>query len=370
VEVEQDWMELSLPLPRGVPRRRLAARMGRLARVLARLSASRLAMRLAIAALILTPLLGGGWLWLRNSSLVSVGHVHITGVHGAESIQIRRALDGAATRMTTMNFNAGALRSAVAQFAVVASVHVTTSFPHAVSISVVERPPVAALSGAAGRTAVAGDGTVLGPALLTNSLPILDGSVEPTIGQRVREPQTLAAVTVLGAAPAPLAPFIKRVFNGREGLTVAMRNGLLVYFGNSTRPHAKWLSLARVLTSPSAAGAWYVDVRLPERPAAGMSSASTTGSSPAEGAASAGDPTAAALAASLATAVSGRPVPSTSSGESSVAAGGESSESVASREATPSTGTTPSGEAGASTAAPAVSSTETVAPSPEAEPSG
>ncbi len=34
---------------------------------------------MALAALIL---LGGGWLWLRNSPLVSVEHVQITGVQG------------------------------------------------------------------------------------------------------------------------------------------------------------------------------------------------------------------------------------------------------------------------------------------------
>ena len=45
-----------------------------------------------------------------------------------------------------------------------------------------------------------------------------------------------------------------------------MRNGLLVYFGDATRPHAKWLSLARVLADPSSAGASYVDVRLPVAP--------------------------------------------------------------------------------------------------------
>ena len=45
-----------------------------------------------------------------------------------------------------------------------------------------------------------------------------------------------------------------------------MRNGLLVYFGDATRPHAKWLSLADVLADPSSAGASYVDVRLPVAP--------------------------------------------------------------------------------------------------------
>ena len=52
-----------------------------------------------------------------------------------------------------------------------------------------------------------------------------------------------------------------------------MRDGLLVYFGDDARPHAKWLALARVLADPSSDGSRYVDVRLPERPAAGTQTA-------------------------------------------------------------------------------------------------
>jgi cell division protein FtsQ len=263
-----------------------------------------LALRVAVCALVSLPLLGGGWVWLRQSSLVAVRHVHIAGVHGPDAIEIRGALDVAAGRMTTMDFNVAALRSAVAQYAIVGAVSATTSFPHTVSISVRERPPVAALQSAGQRTAVAADGTVLGPALLSGSLPVVSGVVEPATGERLREALPVAAVAVLGAAPEALARFVMRVYNGPEGLTVAMRNGLLVYFGDGSRPHAKWLSLARVLVSPSAAGAWYVDVRLPERPAAGLSAASSAaGATPVEAGAS--DPTAAALAASLASAVQG-----------------------------------------------------------------
>jgi cell division protein FtsQ len=268
------------------------------------LRGNRLVLRATIGLLITVPTLGGGWLWLRDSSLVSVRHVHITGVHGGGALEIRQALDDAAARMTTMDFDVGALRSAVSSFAIVGALHASTSFPHTVSITVTERPPVAALLSAGQRTAVAADGTVLGPALLSSSLPTVNGSVEPPAGARLREPAALAAVTVLGAAPAKLAPFVVRAFNGPEGLTLAMRNGLLVYFGNSLRPHAKWLSLARVLVSPSAAGAVYVDVRLPERPAAGFSSkSSASGSTPVQAGAS--EPTAAALAASLSKAAGG-----------------------------------------------------------------
>jgi cell division protein FtsQ len=358
-------MELSLPFPRREPRSRTVSNT-RAGYVFDRLRHNRLALRVTICVLVAAPLLGGSWLWLRDSSLVSVRHVHITGVHGVDALEIREALDSAATRMTTMNFDAGALRSAVASLPIVGGLHVTTSFPHTVSISVTERPPVAALLTAGQRTAVAADGTVLGPALLSSSLPTVNGSVEPPAGAHLRESAPLAAVAVLGAAPAPLAGFVARVFNGPEGLTVAMRNGLLVYFGNSMRPHAKWLSLARVLTSPSAAGAWYVDVRLPERPAAGLSSASPSSTStltPVEAGAS--DPTAAALAASLAKAAGGSTGASagssttSGSGESETSSGSSEASGSPSGESSPtSAGSTTSSQFGASTEAPATSTSE------------
>jgi cell division protein FtsQ len=348
-------MELSLPFPRRVPRAR--TRRGKLTdtrvrHTLERLRSHRLTLHVVLCSLLALPLLGGGWLWLRDSSLVSVRHVHITGVHGVDAVEIRAALDDAATRMTTIDFDPAALRAAVSTFAIVGTLHVSTSFPHTVSISVSERPPVAALLSAGQRTAVAADGTVLGPALLSSSLPTVAGSVEPSVGVRLREPTALAAVTLLGAAPAALARMVTRAYSGPEGLTLEMRSGLLVYFGNATRPHAKWMSLARVLASPSAAGALYVDVRLPERPAAGFSStspspspspsststsglSSTLGSGSATTEAGASDPTAAALAERLATAAGG----STSTAGSSTSGTSAAEESEASTGATAASGT-------------------------------
>src|SRR4051812_47971623 len=49
-----------------------------------------------IATLIALPLLAGGWMWLRHSSLVAVEHVKVTGVHGPEAHAIEAALIGAA----------------------------------------------------------------------------------------------------------------------------------------------------------------------------------------------------------------------------------------------------------------------------------
>jgi cell division protein FtsQ len=230
------------------------------------------------------PLLGGGWLWLRDSPLVAVEHVQISGVAGPEAGAIEAALTSEARRMSTLDVHTSSLLAAVAPFRMVRAVHAVASFPHRLRIRVLEQPPVAALTVGSLRTAVAADGVVLGTALLTSSLPTLEGVAEPVTGARLSSAGLLASLTVLGAAPAPLARFVVRTFTGPMGLTVAMRSGLLVYFGDASRPHAKWLSLARVLADPSSAGASYVDVRLPERPAAGFPAGVTAPANSAAGA--------------------------------------------------------------------------------------
>jgi hypothetical protein len=134
-------------------------------------------------------------------------------------------------------------------------------------------------------------------------------------GQYVGAGILLDELTVLGAEPAPFvrAKAVERVFSGSRGVTVEMRNGLMVYFGDGTLPHAKWLSLARVLLDSSSAGASYVDVRVPERPAAGFpdgvapdrpAGAATESSATGIGPSSASEPTTTAeLAAGLAAAL-------------------------------------------------------------------
>jgi cell division protein FtsQ len=233
-----------------------------------------------LTALVALPLLAGGWVLLRKSSFTAVQHVEVSGLHGGPQAQaIEAALNGAASHMSTLDVHSAALRAAVASFPVVRAVHATPSFPHGLRIEVTEQLPVAVLTISGQRTAVAADGVVLGPALLSSSLPALSdsqqGAASPQPGQRMQGQSLLAELTVLGAVPQPLERFVARVYSspGRQGLTVAMHNGLLVYFGDAARPHAKWTALARVLADSTSAGAVYIDVRVPERPAAGFSSA-------------------------------------------------------------------------------------------------
>jgi cell division protein FtsQ len=287
--------------------RALAVRIARpLARPLALIPSRRLTIRL-LAALAALALLAGAWTWLRQSPLVAVEHVRISGVHGTDAAAIESALRSTARHMSTMDTHAGALMAAVAPYRVVREVRLSSSFPHGLRIQVIEQPPVAALTMGTAKTAVAADGVVLGPSFLSSSLPVIHTALPAPGAEHVSGASLLAELTILGAAPETLIGWISRVFTARNGITVAMRNGLRLYFGDAERPHAKWLSAARVLSDPTAAGASYIDVRLPERPAAGMGAGGESAAGAPAGAAqvSASDPTAAALAATLESAVNG-----------------------------------------------------------------
>lgn len=259
---------------------------------------------LLIAALVVAVLLGG-FLLFRSSPFVAVQQIQIVGVRGPQAAAVSEALEGAARQMSTLDYSAGGLEAAVAKYPIVRSITVTASFPHRMRIEVSEQPPVAQLSANGARSAVAADGVVLGPSLLSGALPKIGTHAIPRVGARVSEARLRSYLTVLGAAPEPLLPLVSDVYVGQQGLTVKMANGLLVYFGDDSRPHAKWDALVTVLTAEGTSGASYVDVRLPERPAAKVPSGGV-GSSESEQV-SASDPTSAALAASLARAVNGEP---------------------------------------------------------------
>ena len=50
---------------------------------------------------------------------------------------------------------------------------------------------------------------------------------------------------------------------------VELREGPELFFGDARHLRAKWTAAVRILADPKAAGASYIDVRLPGRPAAG-----------------------------------------------------------------------------------------------------
>lgn len=227
---------------------------------------ARTVLRRLIALLAVLGIVGaGGWWLLRDSSLVAVRDVTITGVSGSQAGAVHAALQAAAQDMSTLHLQPEKLRAAVTRYPEVKAVRATADFPHALSILVVERRPVAVLR-VAGRTIpVAADGT-----LLRNSsrkgLPAVSIKTPPG-GAKLTDGLALAEVRILAAAPAALRREVVRVFTGSRGLAVELRSGPDVAFGAPDRLAAKWASLAAVLAEPASAGGSLIDLSVPERPA-------------------------------------------------------------------------------------------------------
>jgi cell division protein FtsQ len=226
--------------------------------------------RLLIALVALLALLAGAWLWVRDSSLVAVKRVSISGVYGPDAGQIRSALTASARNMTTLDASVRQLRSAVAPYPVVKNVYVSTQFPHGMRIQVVELLPVGAVVADGRSIAASPDGTLL-PDAATASLPTIPLQALPG-SSRVTERSALNALELLAQAPARLESRISQVTTtSAHGLVVQLRNGPSIYFGDADDFDAKWISATAVLADPGSAGASYIDVSDPSRAAAGVS---------------------------------------------------------------------------------------------------
>src|SRR3954447_5404089 len=211
--------------------------------------------------------LAGAWLWLRDSRRVAVGRVPVPGVSAPAAPRVREALESAARDMTTLHVRNGELRTAVDPYPGVLGVRTDADFPHGLRIVVHERNPVGTVVAGEQRVPVAADGTLMRTAT-SAGLPEIAAKALPG-GAHASDPQVKRAIAVLAAAPPALRARVRRVYVAERGWTLPLRDGPTLYFGGSERLAAKWVAAATVLADPSSAGAAYLDLRLPERPAAG-----------------------------------------------------------------------------------------------------
>jgi cell division protein FtsQ len=242
--------------------------------------------RVAAGALVVLAVLTPGWFWLRDSSLVRISDVEVIGATGPQAAEVRQALTDAAQRMSTLDVDTAKLTAAVRQFPIVAGVKVHPHLLHRLVVDVVQHVPVGALAHGSARLAVAGDGTILA-GTLTSGLPLVPVSSPPG-GRTLVEPAALRMVELLAAAPSALRARVTRVGMTKVGMIAHLSNGPDLFFGPNVRLAAKWAAATRVLSDYAARGASYLDLRVPERPAAGgleappaaTSSPATTASAP------------------------------------------------------------------------------------------
>ena len=218
-------------------------------------------------ALLAVSLLGGLFLALRDSSAVGIAEVRVEGATGPQAHALRSALDQTARDMTTLHVRMDDLREAAEPYPIVDDLRVDREFPDALTITVVERAPAAALTVGERAVAVAGDGTLL-PGHPTGALAKVRAENLPT-GDRLGAGPARTAVSVLAAMPGPLRERAGGAARGERGWAVALHEGPVVHLGTANRLAAKWTAASAVLADPASRGAVYIDVRLPERPTAG-----------------------------------------------------------------------------------------------------
>jgi cell division protein FtsQ len=225
--------------------------------------------RLVLAALVAS-LLGALYhFWLRDSALVAVNDVQVTGLTTKDGPRIHALLESVAEDMTTLHVRKDELEEAVGTFPVVGSLHVEADFPHGLRIEVTERPAAALVSVDDVPVPVAADGTLLRGLRAPDGLPLLRME-KPATETQVTDPSTLRALLVAGGAPEGFPQRIDRVSEGAEqGVVIELKDGPELIFGDADLVNEKWMAAVRVLADADAAGATYIDVRLPERPVAG-----------------------------------------------------------------------------------------------------
>jgi cell division protein FtsQ len=225
-------------------------------------------MRRFAAVALVTITAAVGWLWLRDAPIARVEHVEVTGLSSSQRAAVEEALGRAARDMTTLHVREDALRTAVEPYESVQSVDAEGDFPDTLRIHVRERRMVAVVALGGARTAVSADGRLLHGVEPPPTLPQIEGA-KVVASDRLDDGGAMGAVAVLAKAPPALHPRVERARRSDRGLVLEMRAGPDLIFGDRSRVRAKWAAAARVLAEPSAVGAVYLDLRLPERVAAG-----------------------------------------------------------------------------------------------------
>jgi cell division protein FtsQ len=216
-------------------------------------------------------LTAGGAIWLRDSSLVAISDVQISGVTASDGEQVERALTDAAQGMTTLHVREQALRDAVRPYASVGDIAARKDFPHTLRIRVIERRPVAAVATdnePTKRVPVTGGGIVLKGVSADRGLPSVFLNAQPA-GERITDKKILNALRVAAEAPEPLLYKTDELAIDDRGVIAALHNGPELVFGSDEHAGQKWAAAARVLAEISAQGATYLDLRIPGRVAAG-----------------------------------------------------------------------------------------------------
>lgn len=225
----------------------------------------RLGRRAGVVGIALLALVAGYMLLVRDSSLVAVERVSVTGAEREPAVEA--ALAAAATEMTTLHVDEDALRAAVADQPSVLALDATADFPHGLTIEVDVRRPVAYLE-ASGGTILAGDGVVLDTGVeRPEGVPAVE--VDGAAVEGRADGAALALARVLGASPEVLLAEAESAEITDDGPVVSMGPGIELRFGDPSQADLKWSAAAAIIADPDLDSAAYIDLSVPSRPVIG-----------------------------------------------------------------------------------------------------
>jgi cell division protein FtsQ len=148
---------------------------------------------------------------------------------------------------------------------------VSRTLPGTVTVSIRERSAVAVVHSGRSRVLVSGDGMILGraSALAAARLPAISLSgVTVAVGSRI--PRLPAGLVVARTLPLRTRANVERIVQaGPDSLTVVLRNGVRVLYGDASEADAKGKALASLLSWATRRGIRpdSIDLRSPAAPA-------------------------------------------------------------------------------------------------------
>lgn len=229
--------------------------------------------RLALAAMLAVLLFAGYWFWLRDSSLVAVERVSVSGAGGDQELVTR--VEAAALEQSTLDVDESALLASIESDPAVRGLSASTDFPHGLELELDLREPAGYIP--EDGLVVAGDGVVLeqldeAPAGLA-LLEAPKGTKISSATDRI-DGEIASIASVVGAAPEPLRAQIDLAeLDPVFGIVVEVGDGIELRFRSEQEAASKWAAASAVLADRELEATTYIDLTVPARPVAGTSDA-------------------------------------------------------------------------------------------------
>jgi cell division protein FtsQ len=226
--------------------------------------------RLTLAILLGVAAVGvAGW-GVTTTPLFDLKNLSVTGNRHLSQADVARVA-GLSSATNVLWLRTGPLADLIERDPWVLRASVTRTLPGTVTVSIQERSAVAVGHSGRSRFLVSGDGMVLGraPAGAAARLPAISLSgITAVVGTRM--PRLPATLVVARTLPPRIRAKVERIVQaGQDSLTVVLRNGVQVLYGDASDADAKGETLASLLSWATRRGirAGSIDLRSPAAPA-------------------------------------------------------------------------------------------------------